>query len=193
MKRSNKDIENLYNSNLKLVRATIYRAFPNFNRFISLHGLEMDDLEQYGRIALWEAARDYNPKRGASFETFAINKIIWAINTESKKDSLYNTGNKTLELANNVSIDSRMSDSEDGETSLHEIIEDVHSPLDDTETKLMIEKIGEKISPQVKKVVKMRLEGYTYREIGSAIKVSPQTVINLISRNEDKLRELLLA
>ena len=34
-------------------------------------GIELDDLIQVGLIALLEAARNYSPSKGASFETYA--------------------------------------------------------------------------------------------------------------------------
>ena len=53
----------------------------------------MDDLLSAGHLALVEAARDYDPEKGAAFGTYAYHRINWAIFHELifciGKDALY--------------------------------------------------------------------------------------------------------
>jgi RNA polymerase sigma-B factor len=49
------------------------------NRFGSAWSADREDLLQVARLALIEAARGYDPKRGCRFSTFAINSVLWAL------------------------------------------------------------------------------------------------------------------
>lgn len=57
-----------------LVRALALRIYRN----IPVR-MELDDLIAYGEVGLAEAARDYDPERGAQFTTFAYYRIRGAI------------------------------------------------------------------------------------------------------------------
>ena len=49
------------------------------NRYGYFYHHEADELEDVGRFALFMAEQDHNPKGGAKFETYAINRVKWAI------------------------------------------------------------------------------------------------------------------
>jgi RNA polymerase sigma-B factor len=49
------------------------------NRFSFTWAADREDLLQVARLALIEAARRYDPRRGCRFRTFAINSVLWAL------------------------------------------------------------------------------------------------------------------
>jgi len=56
---------------VKVIAQRIFRTLPS--------NIMLDDLVQDGMIGLIMALREYNPDLGVSFQTFAGNKIKWAI------------------------------------------------------------------------------------------------------------------
>lgn len=71
MKRLSLSRQRLVEDHLGLVRAEV-RRLPNL-------GLDRDDLEQEGMVALVEAARRYDPKRGLPFSSYGAHLIRQAL------------------------------------------------------------------------------------------------------------------
>ena len=77
---SAEDQERLIEENLELVKRIAYHLLAR----LPAH-TEIDDLMQSGMIGLLEAARNYDPSRGASFSTFAGFRIRGAMLDEVRR------------------------------------------------------------------------------------------------------------
>ena len=120
--QTDKQAEKLYSEYEDLIVPTIYRQFPLHKEFIAVHGLEMDDLIQYGRIGLYRACKNFDDSKGKSMRSHAIDNIIWKINDELTKDSLNNVDNKSLVLLDKNSLDTKFSTEESEDLYLHDVV-----------------------------------------------------------------------
>jgi RNA polymerase sigma factor (sigma-70 family) len=69
--------------------------------------IEMDDLMQEGRMALWAAFKNYDPNRGAQLWTYAEYKVKGAMQDYINKQALYNN-RKTGEIVFTVPMSEEM-------------------------------------------------------------------------------------
>ena len=56
----------------------------------------LDDLEQDGRLALWQAAQEWRADGGATFSTFAIGRIRYAVFNARRSDRWFTYGPRGL-------------------------------------------------------------------------------------------------
>lgn len=68
------DVQALYNQHFRLVAYALKGRLAN-----SWSPEDREDFMQEGRIALWQALRDYDPAHGASISTWCVAKIRWAV------------------------------------------------------------------------------------------------------------------
>lgn len=191
--QTDKQAEKLYSEYEKLIVPTIHRQFPLHREFISAHGLELDDLIQYGRIGLYRACKTYDDSKGASMRSYAIQSIIWMINDELTKDSLNNVDNKSLILLDKNSLDNKFSVENSEDLYLYDVVGEDESGYMDIEVEHLIESIRGAVSDRLVDIIKMKYQGYTYKEIGNTIGVSSQYCEKLLSKNKSQLRDLLFA
>lgn len=193
MQRSERDAEKLYYKHEHYVSLTLERKFPNHRAFAKVHGLDVDDLFQLGKIGLFKAAQDYNPNKKASFRTYAIKKIRYTIMTEAKKYSINNKDNRTFELLNKTSMEYPLASTDGEVVDLHDVVESKNDAFDEIELDMMLLKVSDVVSENVAKAFRMRYWGYTFQEIGDSLGLSPQRVQRLLKDNRKVLTEYLLA
>ena len=188
--RSEEEIMELYNEHEKLIHATIYRRYSDPS-YRNAHGLEKDDLIQYGRLGLYQACKTFDVRGGFSFRTHAISNIIWTVNNESKKDSLHNISNKSNKLANKTSLDAKHEDSFGDTSTLHDIVECVEEGFEDYNVKELLDNINKTISEDMRVIIEMKLKGHTFEEIGDVFGISRQAVKKRLLKNESAIRSML--
>lgn len=172
------------------IKATIHKQLSGGKTFLNLHGLTEDDLMQYGRLGLLYAIRTFNPEK-SDFLTYAINCIFWTINSEAKKDSLYNQSNYTYSLADTCSLNETVSvDADETDMEYGETIADENDHIGDLEVEMLIEGIREDIPDKLYQYIKLRYQGYTFDEIGDMFGTSRQAVQQYLKRHQDKLHKL---
>src|SRR5205823_14567447 len=76
-----------------LVRGTRMRWFPD------IAGAVAEELDGAGRLALVEAARDYEGNRGAGFATFAIWRLRDAMRNERRRHERWSRAEAPLDAA----------------------------------------------------------------------------------------------
>lgn len=187
------EIEELYEQNKHLIITTLKRQYPNYHDFAKSHGLDIDDLLQVGGIGLFKAIKDYNSALGTSFQTYAINKISYALMTEPKLYSLRNENNRTFKLNGESSIDKLIVDQAGDTSTLHDVLEEKVDFIQDAELNAIIDNIAKKISPKLALAVKMKYENFTYKQIGEKLNMSSQGVNQMLKKNQSRLAEMMLA
>lgn len=134
--------EEIFLCNEKLVKATLRKKFPNHRAFCQAHMLELEDLVQMGSIGLVNAIRTYDSNLGTSFRSHAINRIAWAMQVDSRKDSLRKVNTRTSELADIVSVEIQV-EGQDENISLLDTLQSNNNTSLEAESNLLIEKIVE--------------------------------------------------
>ncbi len=158
-------------------------------------GGETEDLIQEGMIGLFEAVRDYDSGRDASFRTFArlcvSRKMYSAIKLSGRK--------KHMPLNTYISIYNEDDPREDGGSSVP--LQDVLSAGSDTEPESIIlnqekaleisEAIERELSPLEKSVMDLFMTGMGYTEIARVLGRDEKSTDNALQRIRGKLKKYL--
>lgn len=155
-------------------------------------GGDLEDLVQEGMIGLYKAIKGFSDEKEASFKTFAVLCIKHQIQTAIKHANT----NKNKPLSSAVSFQSF---TENGTSEnldflpIALILEDTPEEkiIDKENFKSLNEKIKSHLSPLEFKVLKLYLQGYSYKEISSVLAVSSKSIDNSLSRIKTKLKSKL--
>ena len=191
--QTDQQAEKLYQQYERFILPTIYKQYPLYKSFAATHGLELDDLIQYGRIGLYGACKSFDEAKGMSMRSHAIQRIIWMINDELTKDSLNNIDNKSLVLLDKNSLDLPVSSENGEELCLHDVIGEEENGYVEIEVEGILNSLGNKLPDQLFKVVEMRYKGHTFKEIGAELGVSDKYCHALLNRNKSIVSNLILA
>lgn len=80
------ELEMLFKKHMKLARITLYKVFPKPRSTARRKGLDIEDMYQYAYTGLWKACISYDPEKGTSFRTHAINHIRWHLIEKAKRE-----------------------------------------------------------------------------------------------------------
>ena len=184
-KNGEESAENLLFSRYKDLVVKIARGY-----FIV--GGDLEDLVQEGMIGLYKAVKNFSDEKEASFKTFAVLCIKHQIQTAIKAANT----NKNKPLSSAVSFQSF---TENGTSENLDFLP-IDLVLDSTKEKKIIdkenfknlnEKIKSHLSPLEFKVLKLYLQGYSYKEISASLNVTSKSIDNSLSRIKSKLRSKL--
>ena len=184
-KNGEESAENLLFSRYKDLVVKIARGY-----FIV--GGDLEDLVQEGMIGLYKAVKNFSDEKEASFKTFAVLCIKHQIQTAIKAANT----NKNKPLSSAVSFQSF---TENGTSENLDFLP-IDLVLDSTQEEKMIdkenfknlnEKIKSHLSPLEFKVLKLYLQGYSYKEISASLNVTSKSIDNSLSRIKSKLRSKL--
>lgn len=156
--------------------AIITRLMPVIRRLAAagaVPGLEREDAEQEGLIALFHAIDTYREGEDASFSTYAIACIRHGI-----ADARIRAGRKKhLPLNQSVPLDENQSTPGPEEQALGR---------EDYRATVRIIRTG--LSATEREALLLYLDGATYQEIAARLDISPKAVDNALSRVRTKLR-----
>ncbi len=155
-------------------------------------GGDLEDLVQEGMIGLYKAIKGYSDDKEATFKTFAVLCVKHQIQTAIKKANT----NKNKPLSSAVSFQSF---TENGTSENLDFLPislvlqgtPEEKAIDKENFKNLNEQIKSHLSPLEFKVLKLYLQGYSYKEISSVLKVSHKSIDNSLSRIKTKLRTKL--
>ncbi|MFI3200381.1 MAG: RNA polymerase sporulation sigma factor SigH [Eubacteriales bacterium] len=160
-------------------------------------GGDNDDLIQEGMIGLFQAIRDYDAGRDASFYTFANLCITRKIYTAVQ------ASNRLKHEPLNTSISLQMDLKEEGELGgdssrnlMNALADyDIRNPEDlivDQESVARIEElIAKELSGFEKQVLELHLTGMTYTEIAKVLNKDVKATDNALQRLKGKLKKVL--
>ena len=156
-----------------------------------LVGGDLEDLIQEGMIGLYKAIKNFSPNKDASFKTFAVICIKHQIQNAIR---LANT-NKNKPLSTAVSFQSFNSSAAEALDLLPvELVFDItpaESVIDKENFENVKNLIKSTLSPQEMKVLRLYLQGFSYREISQNLSLSQKAIDNTLTRIKTKLREKL--
>jgi len=150
-------------------------------RYRGVVGCDLDDLKQYGRIALIEAVERFDQTRGPSFSGFAY-QIVWMRVRQWVTDECL-----TIRVPNhwtrNIGIKRFRNP---GRIVDHA----AKSPVDEADARLLVQRANDRIRhipTKWREIFEMRLLGFTSREVGHKFGISHARVGQIISRVTKKL------
>ena len=154
-----------------------------------LAGGDSEDLIQEGMLGLWNAIREYDPRREVSFRTYAEtcirNRLRSAIKAAAR--------DKHSPLNNSVSFETPLFDG----FAVHDICGREYRCLENPEDTLIgQEEVRERmnvlkgqLSGFEAKILGLYLEGLSYSEIAAEVKRSPNSVDNAVQRIRRKVAQ----
>lgn len=175
--------EKIISHNIRLVYYIVFKQFSNIK--------EKDDLVQIGCFALIKAVDSYEIEKGILFPTYATRCIYNEILMLLKK----NKKNIT-----NVSLEDAITESDDGELRLENILKDINVHFEeDCEKKELFKKINEivdSLSERDRMIVELTFgfknnKVYTQYEISKITGISQPYVSRIIRKNVSKIAEIL--
>ncbi len=152
-------------------------------------GGDLEDLIQEGMLGLYKAVKNFNTQKDTSFKTFAILCIKHQIQTAIKQS----LANKNKPLSQAVSIQS-FSDNDTLDILPIELVLET-TPAERIINKEDFERLKKTIISNLSKlelqVLRLYLQGYSYKEISSQLGITQKSIDNSLSRIKTKLREKL--
>lgn len=124
-----------------------------------------EDLKQEAWLAALEAAARWKEDEAASLSTFARPRIHWALKNYLRR-------NKRPE---EVSLDTDCSESSEGEP-MHELIGTRETQEEDFEIKQKLVEFAKKHPAKVVEIVRLRVEGFSNKEIGCRLDMTEEAV-----------------
>ncbi len=154
-------------------------------------GGDIEDIVQEGMIGLYKAIRGYSGHKETTFKTFAVICIKHQIQTAIKRANT----NKNKPLSTAISLQSF---NENAVESLDFL--PVELVLDTTPAEKVIDKenydtfkrdIKRLLSDKEFQVLRLYLQGFSYREISQSLNLTQKSIDNTLTRIKAKLREKL--
>jgi len=191
-----KQIENASGERKEEALIVIFKRFTGvIKKLVSTYyikGAEHEDLEQEGYVGLYNAIKNYESEKSASFSYFATICIKRRIYTSMTKANR----NKHEILNNSTSYDQKINKNEANSRTFKSIIE--NSNLKPPEEKIIlnekIEKRLEKLEDSLSKLeydcFKMYCNGISYNIIAEKLEISYSSVKNAIYRAQEKIRNM---
>ena len=141
---------------------------------MSSFDIEKEDLQQEGYIALLDAVKTFDPDKG-SFYSFACACI------DNRMKNAVIKAHSKLEKADDYDFEQIIDD----RTSIDDylIVKEYDSEIK--------KKLSELLTEKEHNVLKLYLEGYSYRQIAEKMSVSVKSVDNSLLRARNKLKDVL--
>ncbi|MEE1114559.1 MAG: sigma-70 family RNA polymerase sigma factor [Eubacterium sp.] len=151
-----------------------------------LAGGDREDLIQEGMLGLLKAVREYDPEKGASFQTFArllvLRQMYSAIEASGRqKHRVLNTSISITELEE-MQEDSRLGMADSPENIV----------LGNENMQIITGKIRDSLSPMENRVLDLYMEGRNYAQIAQILEKTPKSVDNALQRIRAKVAKLAI-
>ena len=154
-------------------------------RPLFLAGGDSEDLIQEGMFGILSAIRQFDPKAGASFRTFAEHCVRTRLLSAVKSASRL----KHLPLNDGLSLEQLSEDSDAHMSAMSEILhqnpEDLILARERTEE--LYAELSKCLSKLEKQVLDLYLDGLSYREIAQYLKRDEKAIDNAVQRIRRKL------
>lgn len=175
--------EEMFNEYYNLVETTAYRMLGNPTTVAKTNGIDVDDIYQVGREALWKACLKWDEAKGdRTFQNYAIYHIRWGISQGTKKLSrkINHRGRiaKDDEIKNNInftSMDKKINDDEESVT-YHEVITSGYSVENDVMNREVVNYIRDNFDSRTLDILNLRSKGMILEEIAQKYNVSRERI-----------------
>lgn len=160
------------------------------SRSYFLVGGDLEDLVQEGMIGLFKAIKNFSTKKDATFKTFAVLCIKHQIQSAVRKANTI----KNKPLSSAISLTSFSQNSEDFDYLPLELIFNStpdENAIDNENYENLREKIKNTLSEKEFNILRLYLNGYSYKEISTALQSTPKSIDNHLVKIKNKLREKL--
>lgn len=149
--------------------------------------LEAADLWQEGLLGLYKAAITYHKEREASFQTYAgvciSNQIVTAYRVQCSRKNLILTDSLSLEEEERLNGEELTAVGDGSDPEMQVIASESVRAVNDH--------LHRSLSPLEQDVLRLYLNGFSYREIARELEVSQKAADNAMQRIRRKLKKIL--
>ncbi|WPX08134.1 sigma-70 family RNA polymerase sigma factor [Anaerocellum danielii] len=154
-----------------------------------------EDLLQEGYIGLLQAAKNFNTNLGVSFVTLAFywvqrNMSRYILKNSSVKIS---THMRLSDIPAVASLDAPVEADEGKKICLGDTLHGDDSVEREVEFKVMLEKVVEVLNEEEKKVLLLRIQGYTFKQIAEKLGITERQLSFRLKKMRTKLQRLIKA
>lgn len=197
---SEEELETLFKKHMKLARVTVYKVFPKPKYTARRKGLDLEDIYQYAYTGLWKACISYDPAKGTSFRTHAINHIRWHLIEKAKREGnpLKYDANKEIKFEDMPrinSLDKTVSHIKNGgrhgtDVTLHDIYPShVNLEWEALDNLTVSNLLGLAVTSDEVEVIKLRMKELTYDEIGQRYGCTGENVRAKIRKLKSRMKQ----
>lgn len=169
-----------------LVPTTLLKMYGNPYAYAKNKHLDYDDLYQFGMIGLWEATQSYPKKQIGTFKNYAIRNIRWSIRKqiilEQRKFSYYKSTTSAYTSKNFEVTTHSMSEylGDDDKMTFYDTVscDNITNFINDDSvemkslSKVEFDNIMKRLNDMEKEILHLKMEGYSYEQIGAKYGVS---------------------
>jgi len=148
-----------------------------------LSGGDLEDLIQEGTLGLVKAIRQYSQEKGENFCKFASISIINKINDAVRADNR----NRNKALNDAISFEELERQAQEPEDNKE--CNPLTIYLSNEKRNKFYENINSILRPDQMNILKLYLEGYTYKEIGEKLNITEKKVDNGLHAIKNKIRK----
>lgn len=168
------DINKQIEENTSLVYYIIRKYYPSF--------IQDDDIVQSGMIGLWKALKYFDKDKNIKFGTFATKVIVNQINIELRK---------RRKQVLHISLDTAISNSEDNDLTLYDVISDNLSGVQDYSTLNLEDCLSSgKFTDKERTILIYKYRGYTQKKIGDKMGISQPQICRIEKNIKKKFKKL---
>ena len=184
---NNEDAKDVFYEKYKEIIEIKAKKYANF---LNSKGYELGDLVQEGMIGLSQAIVDFKEQNNVQFSTFAnicIDRQMYSFIRNITRD-------KHRILNDSLSIDTTTDNS--GRPLIDLLFDDKNVNPEDSfiemeEKNELFNKVKEVLTESEYNVFELRMQGFTYKEIGILLNMTPKAVDGCISRIKNKVQNIL--
>lgn len=158
--------------------------------YVKNKGLELSDLIQECTIGFEESIKNFNPNDNVTFYTFT--SVCMDRQLMSQVTKLNRGKHKLLNEA--IPLET-LSDTDDANNLIDFIKNETDNPelnlLDNEEYKELYQKISNILTPLEHKVLTLKLDNYSYKEISNTLNITEKSVDNTMQRIRTKVSKIL--
>ncbi|MBQ7261986.1 MAG: sigma-70 family RNA polymerase sigma factor [Lachnospiraceae bacterium] len=189
-------ITSLYEKNADIEEYLLEKYKPLVRKIaktdaFKISGGDHEDLLQEGMIGLMKAVKNYDPRKGASFFTFA------ALCIRGQMINAVEASNRDKNIALNSYISLYESTGEGGDTKLMDSVDELMTRsvedvvIDIATARELDRRIHMELSDFEVRVYEMHMAGMEYSEIAKQLGKEKKSIDNAIQRIKKKVREIL--
>lgn len=154
-----------------------------------------EDLLQEGYYAILQAARKFDSSLGVSFFTYVFywvkrNMDRCVLNHSSVKIS---THSKLSDIPEVTSLDAPVVHEEDKKLYLKDILKSPDNVEEQVNFKIVLEKIVSMLNPDERKILLLKLQGHTLKEITELLGITERQLCFRLKKIKTKLQNFLKA
>jgi RNA polymerase sporulation-specific sigma factor len=149
-------------------------------KYAGVYGMDRDDLIQEGMITLFRAVKNYDRTTGNKFSTYAITCINNSMNTAIRKHLRNSQSIAHVEIGEKEEMQFIQSVENEDQVG------DIYSSMETAKNREV--KIETLLSDFERRVLKLYLQGYSYRQSSEILSASTKAIDNALQRVRRKLR-----